>query len=67
MVRYRAMYWQLHSPNILEPLEASEWGGIMVLMFFLGKVYFCVLCCGVCVGKNEMLLFFCGDVMTHRW
>ena len=42
-------------------------GGIMVSMFFLGKIYFCVLCCGVCVGKDEMLLFFCGDVVTHRW
>ncbi len=57
MVRYHAMYGDF----------TQRVGGDHGVDVFLVKIYFCVLCCGVCVGKDEMLLFFCGDVVTHRW
>ena len=50
--------WRFHSPKKLEPLEAGERGGIMVSMFFLGKIYFCVLCCGVlCWERRDAVVF----------
>ncbi len=54
---------RFHSPKKLEPLEAGEQGGIMVSMFFEVRLC-CVVCC---VGRDEMLLIFCGDVVTHHW
>ncbi len=66
MVLYRAMYGDfthLKNWSCWRPVS----GGIMVLMFF--EVRYIFVCCvgACCVGKDEMLLFFCGDVATHRW